>query len=100
MTTVEYYDSMTPEEWKPILGSSLNFHFGFYHHAMSFEEGLESATHNLLPHLTSGGRVLDLGCGWGGPATQLLKCGYGDECVTNSSFSKSIVLRLACTPRS
>jgi cyclopropane fatty-acyl-phospholipid synthase-like methyltransferase len=84
MTTVEYYDGMTPEEWKPILGSSLNFHFGFYRHGMSFEEGLELATRNLFPYLPPGGRVLDLGCGWGGPAMQLLKRGYDVECVTNS----------------
>lgn len=88
MTAEEYYDSMTPEEWKPILGAGLNFHFGFYKDGMSFEEGLESATHNLLPHLTPGGRVLDLGCGWGGPAMQLLKRGYDVECVTNSSIQQ------------
>jgi cyclopropane fatty-acyl-phospholipid synthase-like methyltransferase len=85
MTTVEYYDDMTPEEWKPILGSSLNFHFGFYKQGMSFEEGLESATRNLISCLPPRGRLLDLGCGWGGPAMQLLKCGYDVECVTNSS---------------
>lgn len=84
MTTVEYYDSMTPEEWKPILGSGLNFHFGFYRQGMSFEEGLESATDNLIAHLPPGGHVLDLGCGWGGPAMQLMKSGFEVECVTNS----------------
>lgn len=88
MTTSEYYDSMTPDEWKPVLGSGLNFHFGFYRDGMSFEEGLESATQNLLPHLIPGGRVLDLGCGWGGPAMHLRRCGYNIECVTNSSLQK------------
>src|SRR5208283_3042331 len=66
-------------------GSSLNFHFGFYKQGMSFEEGLESATRNVISCLPPRGRLLDLGCDWGGPAMRLLKCGYDVECVTNSS---------------
>jgi cyclopropane fatty-acyl-phospholipid synthase-like methyltransferase len=84
MQISEYYDSMTPDEWKPILGPDLNYHFGFYRRGMSFEDGLSFATRRLRPFFSSGRRVLDLGCGWGGPARDLAKDSYDVLCITNS----------------
>ena len=85
MQTSEYYDSMTPDEWKPVLGDHLNYHFGYYLQGMSFEEGMQLATRRLLPFL-SGPHVLDLGCGWGGPALEIAGNGYDVVCVTNSKL--------------
>lgn len=86
MQITEYYDSMTPDEWNPILGPNLNYHFGFYRPGMSFDEGLSFATRRLVPFFGSGRRVLDVGCGWGGPARDLAKDGYDVLCVTNSDM--------------
>jgi cyclopropane fatty-acyl-phospholipid synthase-like methyltransferase len=80
----EYYDGMTPDEWKPVLGERLNYHFGFYRLGISFEQGLRLATRRLLPFF-AGERVLDVGCGWGGPAIDMAQSGYKVVCATNST---------------
>jgi cyclopropane fatty-acyl-phospholipid synthase-like methyltransferase len=85
MTVSQYYDDMAPDEWAPILGLRLNFHFGYYTNSMTFEEGLETATEKLIPHLAVGRHILDLGCGWGGPALRLREQGFDVECATNST---------------
>jgi cyclopropane fatty-acyl-phospholipid synthase-like methyltransferase len=84
MRAPDYYDNMTPEEWRPILGDDLHYHFGFYEDGMTFEDGLRWAVRRLLPFLDNGPRVLDIGCGWGGPARELVASGYDVCCVTNS----------------
>jgi cyclopropane fatty-acyl-phospholipid synthase-like methyltransferase len=90
---------MTPEEWKPVLGEHLNFHFGFYRQGISFEQGLQLATRRLLPFFSRGRRVLDVGCGWGGPALDLVESGYDVACVTNSilqyEYCKSLTLSVS-----
>ena len=95
MQISEYYDGMTPDEWKPVLGDRLNYHFGFYRLGISFEQGLRLATRRLLPFF-AGERVLDVGCGWGGPAFDMAQSGYDVVCVTNSrsqyDYCKSIGL--------
>ena len=97
MRAPDYYDNMTPEEWKPILGDDLHYHFGFYENGMTFEEGLRRAVRRLLPFLDNGPRVLDIGCGWGGPARELAASGYDVCCVTNSErqlgYCRSLGLR-------
>jgi cyclopropane fatty-acyl-phospholipid synthase-like methyltransferase len=97
MRAPDYYDNMTPEEWKPILGDDLHYHFGFYEDGMTFEEGLCHAVRRLLPFLDNGPRVLDIGCGWGGPARELAASGYDVCCLTNSErqhgYCRSLGLR-------
>ena len=79
-----------------MLGEHLNFHFGFYRQGTSFEQGLQLATRRLLPFFDKGRRVLDVGCGWGGPAMDLVQSGYDVACVTNSilqyEYCKSLTL--------
>jgi SAM-dependent methyltransferase len=80
----EYFDLMTAEEWRPILGDDLHFHFGYFEDGMSLEEGVRHAVRRLTPYLDAGPGVLDIGCGWGGPARELAESGYRVHGVTNS----------------
>ncbi len=84
MRTVEYFDLMTAEEWRPILGDNLHFHFGYFEPGMSLEAGMRQAVRRLTPYLDAGPTLLDIGCGWGGPARELASCGYRVHGVTNS----------------
>jgi cyclopropane fatty-acyl-phospholipid synthase-like methyltransferase len=84
MRTPESSDNMTPEEWKPILGDDLHYHFGYFEKGMTLDEGVRFAVERLLPFLGRGPRVLDLGCGWGGPGRILQGRGFDVVGVTNS----------------
>ena len=80
----DYYDSVTADEWKLILGDELHFHFGYFQDGMSFDQALEHAVFRLLPYFRPRGKILDLGCDWGGPARYLGRRGYDVAGVTNS----------------
>ncbi len=100
MRAPDYYDNMTPEEWNPVLGDELHYHFGYFEEGMTLEEGVRFAVERLLPFLAGGPRILDVGCGWGGPGRVLESHGF-DVCgVTNSrhqhAHCASIGLRAEC----
>jgi cyclopropane fatty-acyl-phospholipid synthase-like methyltransferase len=67
------------------VGRRLHYDFGFYNDGMSFEDGLRAAVRRLVPFLDTGSRILDIGCGWGGPARELRKYGYEVLSLTNST---------------
>ncbi len=66
-----FYSQDTIEAWKEIVGEELHYHFGYFHKGEDFETGLRQTVRNFYPHIPFGSRVLDVGCGWGGPATLL-----------------------------
>lgn len=62
--------------WKEILGSSLHFHLGHFPNSdTSLEEAMSLAVFRLAEHFPRGSvsNVLDIGCGWGGPAFDLAR---------------------------
>src|SRR5579864_3629849 len=75
--------------WRDFLGVDLHFHLGhFSPSSTTLDDSVRLAVHNLTrlsPHLTNR-RVLDVGCGWGGPAFELFRTGYAKEimALTNS----------------
>ena len=69
----DYYSEASPAEWAPAIGSGLHYHFGFFTGDEPLEAGLERTVRELYPHVPRGARVLDLGCGWGGPAAMLAR---------------------------
>ncbi|MDP3379649.1 MAG: class I SAM-dependent methyltransferase [Brevundimonas sp.] len=63
-----YYSNASPVEWAPAIGSGLHYHFGLFTGDEPLEAGLERTVRDVYPHVPRGARMLDLGCGWGGPA--------------------------------
>lgn len=64
----EHYNSVT-DSWKEFMGD--HFHFGYFETAdMDLERAGETMIEKMLEvcHVTSESRVLDVGCGIGGPA--------------------------------
>ena len=66
MSVGEFYDDTSPEIWKKVIGEDLHYHVGW-------GEGdiLYNAIEYLYQFIDQDSRVLDCGCGWGGPAKVL-----------------------------
>ena len=66
MSVGEFYDDTSPEVWKKAIGEDLHYHVGW-------GEGdiLYNAVKHLYKFIGKKSRVLDCGCGWGGPAKVL-----------------------------
>jgi hypothetical protein len=82
--------------WKQIIGEELHYHFGHYPLGNEdFQTGLRRAVRDHLEFIPVGGRVLDAGCGWGGPAKLLTQeHGCSVQCVTISSGQAKYVRQL------
>jgi hypothetical protein len=67
-----FYDGPI-EAWQTILGPSMHYHAGFFESAEmnpgdeAMTQALRRAVTELYPFLPAGGRIYDIGCGWGGP---------------------------------
>lgn len=80
MSVSELYDDTSPEVWKKVIGNDLHYHVGW-------GEGdiLYNAVKHLYQFIDKGSKVLDCGCGWGGPAKVLKRDLHCDvTAVTNS----------------
>ena len=72
-----FYSQESISEWKQIIGEDLHYHFGYFRGSEDLETGLKQTVRNFYPYITTGSRVLDIGCGWGGPnkmLSQELQC--------------------------
>lgn len=67
-----FYSEATIAEWQAIIGPNLHYHFGYFQEQKTLEDGLQDAVRRFYPWLPIGAHVLDLGCGWGGPARLLM----------------------------
>tara|TARA_B100000902_G_scaffold245148_1_gene232092 strand:- start:600 stop:1334 length:735 start_codon:yes stop_codon:yes gene_type:complete len=81
MSVGEFYDDTSTEVWKKAIGEDLHYHVGW-------GEGdiLYNAIEYLYPFIGRDSKVLDCGCGWGGPA-KVLKRDLNCE-VTGVTISK------------
>lgn len=68
MSVQELYDDTCPELWKQVIGEDLHYHVGW-------GEGdiLHNAVEHLYQFIDIKSKVLDCGCGWGGPAKAIKK---------------------------
>ncbi|HLJ89315.1 MAG TPA: class I SAM-dependent methyltransferase [Candidatus Angelobacter sp.] len=72
-----FYDGDV-SQWRKILGDELHYHAGLFEtpglaaddEAMT--TALRRAVSELYPFLPAGGRVYDIGCGWGGPMAMIV----------------------------
>ena len=67
-----FYSAESIQEWKQIIGEELHYHFGYFHSDEDLETGLKQTVRNFYPYISPRARVLDIGCGWGGPAQMLI----------------------------
>jgi hypothetical protein len=65
------YGDLSPETWAEILGPDLHYHFGTYQAEEDLEEAARATIRRFYPDIPDGASVLDVGCGWGGPARLL-----------------------------
>ena len=81
-----FYSGVPIEIWRQILGPQLHYHHGIWESDENWQTALGNAVLTLARHLKADDSVLDLGCGWGGPAL-LLKERFGCSmlCTTVSS---------------
>jgi len=64
--------------WRAVLGPGMHYHAGLFDAAAGrapddaeMDAALERAVRCLYPFLPAGGRVYDIGCGWGGPLAMI-----------------------------
>jgi Mycolic acid cyclopropane synthetase len=81
----DFYSSVPLDIWRQVLGDCMHYHHGIWKSDEDWETALENAVVSLARHVEPGSTVIDLGCGWGGPAS-VLKEQYGCSvlCVTVS----------------
>lgn len=86
----EFYSSVPLNIWRQVLGDQMHYHHGIWESNEDWEAALENAVLSLARHLEPASTVVDLGCGWGGPAS-VLKKKYGCSvlCVTVSRAQAS-----------
>ena len=67
----DFYSSNPIEVWEKVLGKGMH-----YHSALMNPHGInpmEYAIMELYPYIQEGSKILDCGCGWGGPANQIIR---------------------------
>ena len=66
-TVAQFYSENSLNVWQQILGPKMHYHAGSY----STNNIFDQAIRNLYPYIDDNSSILDVGCGWGGPATLL-----------------------------
>lgn len=80
----DFYSKESIELWETVLGPKMHYHFGIPN---TQNDPFDQALINFFPHIPNGSKVLDCGCGWGGPGKFLkerLNCD-----VTGVTISKT-----------
>lgn len=64
-----------PDTWRHVLGPGLHYHHGLFDDraAPGMAAALDRAVTELYPFIPAGGRVYDIGCGWGGPLAMWIR---------------------------
>jgi cyclopropane fatty-acyl-phospholipid synthase-like methyltransferase len=66
-----FYSDPSIETWKTILGEKLHYHFA--DDTDPNIDPFDKSVYNIFPFVKNNSKVLDFGCGWGGPARLLIK---------------------------
>jgi hypothetical protein len=67
-----FYSSPPLDVWRRILGNGMHYHHGIWEADEDWAAALNNAVLTLAQYVEPGSTVLDLGCGWGGPAALLV----------------------------
>lgn len=82
----DFYGRDSIAAWQAVLGKDLHYHFGHFHsYDDDFQSALQAAVRLFFHFIPEQASVLDLGCGWGGPARLLeLEKRSTVTCVSNT----------------
>jgi cyclopropane fatty-acyl-phospholipid synthase-like methyltransferase len=67
----EFYSENSSESWKKVLGDKMHYHSGLVN-----SEGIHPMDYSIMQlydYIEPNTKILDCGCGWGGPARQIMK---------------------------
>jgi hypothetical protein len=76
-----FYSENPVSSWKKVVGEDLHYHYG-----AGGPEPFKQTVYNLLEFLPPNSKILDCGCGWGGPARLMMEEGHD---VTGVTISKT-----------
>ncbi len=80
----EFYSTNSSKNWEKVLGDKMHYHFGLFEDEL---DPFDNAILEISQFIENNSKVLDCGCGWGGPARYLIKNKQCD--VTGVTISKS-----------
>jgi 2-polyprenyl-3-methyl-5-hydroxy-6-metoxy-1,4-benzoquinol methylase len=66
-SVAQFYTENPLHVWQQVLGPKLHYHVGSHSDTDIFDQAIR----NLYPYIDDNSLILDVGCGWGGPATLL-----------------------------
>lgn len=75
---VAFYDGPV-DLWQRVLGPEMHYHAGVFDPGAGvpddrvLDEAVRRAVRELYPYIPSGGRLYDVGCGWGGPLGMFIR---------------------------
>jgi hypothetical protein len=70
----DFYSGDLPT-WRQVLGPELHYHHGLFDGTLApdMDTALGRAVTELYPFIPAGGRLYDIGCGWGGPLAMWIR---------------------------
>jgi hypothetical protein len=83
----DFYSKNPTKVWEQILGNGMH-----YHSALMNDEGINPMEYSIMemyPYIPKNSKILDCGCGWGGPARQIMRdldCNVTGVTVSKSQF--------------
>lgn len=81
-----FYGKDSISDWQAVLGKELHYHFGHFESPdENLQSALQSAVRLFYSYIPQQSAILDIGCGWGGPAAMLArekKCSV--TCLSNT----------------
>jgi cyclopropane fatty-acyl-phospholipid synthase-like methyltransferase len=69
----KFYSQDEISAWQSIIGKDLHYHYGFFAASEDLETGLRQTVKNFYDDIETNTQILDIGCGWGGPAQMLVR---------------------------
>lgn len=86
MDIAQFYGKDPISDWQAVLGKEMPYTFGhFYRDSDDLQTAQQQTIRLFYPDILPGSTILDLGCGWGAPATLLEReRGCRVTCVSNT----------------
>jgi cyclopropane fatty-acyl-phospholipid synthase-like methyltransferase len=86
----QFYSQNEIEHWQQLLGKPTFYSAGDFSKTKDPREAFRNNTRNFYPFIEEKAKLLDLGCGWGGPAQLLIEeknVDYTGVTISHSQFN-------------